>query len=154
MTAPAKKAGLTQICKADLKHFVVQSALLSLIDPVRGEPTRTSLDENPDGDISGGQQLKQKFLDSFALICSTSSSGAETASALCLEQDARSEAENGLKLPRFYSYTLDTNSSRALDLHGNTAIAEKILPYEFGKVWIQACFGFAGSVVLIRDAAS
>ena len=86
MAAPAKKAALAKIGPADLKRFVVQSALLSLIDPVRGEPTRTSLDENPDGDISGGQQLKQKFLDSFALICSTSSSGAETASAVCLEQ--------------------------------------------------------------------
>ena len=83
-----KKAALTQIGGADLKRFVVQSALLSLIDPVRGEPTRSSLDENPDGNISGGQQLKQKFLDSFALICSTASSGAETASAVCLEQHA------------------------------------------------------------------
>lgn len=88
MTAPAKKAALTQIGRADVKRFVVQSALLSLIDPVRGEPTRTPLDENPDADTSGGQKLKQKFLDSFALICSTSSSGAETASAVCLEQDA------------------------------------------------------------------
>ncbi|KAB5536113.1 hypothetical protein GE09DRAFT_1249661 [Coniochaeta sp. 2T2.1] len=86
MTAPAKKAPLTQISGADLKRFVVQSALLNLIDPVRGEPTRTSFDDNPNGDISSGQQLKQKFLDSFALICSTSSSGAETASAVCLEQ--------------------------------------------------------------------
>ena len=88
MIAPEKKAALAQIGGADLKRFVVHSALLSLIDPVRGEPTRTSLDENPDGDISGGQKLKQKFLDSFALICSTSSSGAETASAVCLEQHA------------------------------------------------------------------
>lgn len=86
MTAPAKKAELTQIGGADLKRFVIHSALLGLIDPVRGEPTRASLDENPDGDISGGPQLKKKFLDSFALICSTSSSGAETASAVCLEQ--------------------------------------------------------------------
>lgn len=92
MAAPVKKAELTQINRADLKRFVVHSALLSLIDPVRGEPTRTPLDDNPDGDISGGQQLKQKFLDSFALICSTSSSGAETASAVCLEQDAPAEA--------------------------------------------------------------
>ncbi|KAJ3546327.1 hypothetical protein NM208_g2061 [Fusarium decemcellulare] len=84
----AKKAALTQIGGADLKRFVVQSALLSLIDPVRGEPTRSSLDENPDGNIPGGQQLKQKFLDSFALICSTTSSGSETASAVCLEQHA------------------------------------------------------------------
>lgn len=88
MTAPAKKATQSQIGGADLKRFVVQSALLHLIDPVRGEPTRTSLDENPDGDVSSGQQLKQKFLDSFALICSTSRSGAETASAVCLEQHA------------------------------------------------------------------
>ncbi|KAK0618880.1 hypothetical protein B0T14DRAFT_432595 [Immersiella caudata] len=87
MATPAKQPSLTQIGKEDLKRFVVQSALLCLIDPVRGEPTRSLLDENPDGDYtSGGQKLKQKFLDAFALICSTSSSGAETASAVCLEQ--------------------------------------------------------------------
>jgi hypothetical protein len=87
MTVPTNKAKLTQIGRVDLKRFVVQSALLSLIDPVRQEPTRNSLDENPEGSNSGGQQqLKQKFLDSFALICSTSSSGAESASAVCLEQ--------------------------------------------------------------------
>jgi hypothetical protein len=91
MTARAKKASLTQIGGVELKRFVVRSALLSLIDPVRGEATRTSLDEDPDTDISGGWQLKQKFLDSFALICSTSSSGAETASAVCLEQHASAE---------------------------------------------------------------
>ncbi len=88
MVAPAKKAGLTEVGRPDRKRFVVHSALLSLIDPVRGEPTRTPLDENPDVDISGGQQLKKKFLDSFALICSTSKSGAETASAVCLEEHA------------------------------------------------------------------
>lgn len=88
MATPEKKAALTQVSKGDLKRFVVQAALLRLIDPVRGEPTRTALDENPDWEILSGQNLKQKFLDSFALICSTSSSGAETASAVCLEQDA------------------------------------------------------------------
>ena len=86
MTAPEKTAEIAQIGGGELKRFVVQSALLRLVDPVRGEPTRTSLDENPDSDIVGGPQLKQKFLDSFALICSTSGSGAETASAVCLEQ--------------------------------------------------------------------
>ncbi|KAK5654258.1 hypothetical protein OQA88_7433 [Cercophora sp. LCS_1] len=86
MASPAKKASLTQIVGDELSRFVVQSTLLHLIDPVRGEPTRTFLDENPESDTSGGQKLKQKFLDSFALICSTSSSGAETASAVCLEQ--------------------------------------------------------------------
>jgi hypothetical protein len=88
MPATAKKPALTRIGAADLKRFMVHSVLLSLIDPVRGEPTRTPLDENPEGDVSGGLKLKQKFLDSFALICSTSSSGAETASAVCLEQQA------------------------------------------------------------------
>lgn len=67
-------------------RFVQVATLLSLIDPVRGEPTVHSLDQHPhDG---GGKQehLQKKFLDSFALICSTSSKGAETASAVCLEQ--------------------------------------------------------------------
>lgn len=86
MTLTTKKARPIPIGEADLKRFVVQSALLSLIDPVRGEPTRTPLDENPDGDTSVGQKLKQKFLDAFALISSTSRLGAETASAVCLEQ--------------------------------------------------------------------
>lgn len=88
MTAPTKKAELTPIGRADQKRFVTRSALLNLIDPVRGEPTRTPLDENPDGDTSVGQYMKQNFLDSFALICSTSRVGAETASAVCLEQYA------------------------------------------------------------------
>ena len=92
MAAPAKKVEPKEIKGPDLKGFVVHSALLSLIDPVRGEPTRTPLDEDPSGDISGGQQLKIKFLDSFALICSTSSSGAETASAVCLEENAPARA--------------------------------------------------------------
>lgn len=83
---------MNQVRGADLKRFVVQSTLLSLIDPVRGEPTRTPLDEDPEGDTLGRHQLKQKFLDSFALICSTSSSGAETASAVCLEQHAQAGA--------------------------------------------------------------
>jgi len=89
MAAPAKKEPPTQIQVRgeDLRCFVVHSALLDLIDPVRGEATRTPLDENPDGDTSGGQRLKQKFLDAFALLCSTSSKGAETASAVCLEQN-------------------------------------------------------------------
>ncbi|KAH7245305.1 hypothetical protein BKA59DRAFT_526888 [Fusarium tricinctum] len=80
-----KKGEPTQIGGADLRRFVLHSALLRLIDPVRGEPTRYTLDENPDSSLSGSWQLTQKFLDSFALICSTSGSGAKTASAVCLE---------------------------------------------------------------------
>ncbi|SPJ75981.1 uncharacterized protein FTOL_05712 [Fusarium torulosum] len=80
-----KKGEPTQISGADLSRFVLHSALLRLIDPVRGEPTRYTLDENPDGSLLGSWQLTQKFLDSFALICATSGSGAKTASAVCLE---------------------------------------------------------------------
>ena len=92
MSAPTKKAGPIPVRKEQRERFVVQSTLLRLIDPVRGQPTRTFLDDNPDGDTSGGQRLKQKFVGSFALICSTSGSGAETASAVCLEQHVPSGA--------------------------------------------------------------
>jgi hypothetical protein len=69
------------------KYLVINSALLSLIDPVRGEPTKGLLDGHPDGDVLRSHQLKERFLDSFALICSTSSSGKETASAVCMEHN-------------------------------------------------------------------
>lgn len=68
------------------RQFIINSALLSLIDPVRGEPTKGVLEGHPDDDVSRSHQLKERFLDSFALICSTSSSGKETASAVCMEQ--------------------------------------------------------------------
>ncbi|KAL4724291.1 hypothetical protein ACLX1H_008904 [Fusarium chlamydosporum] len=79
-----KKADLTRIEGERLSRFVLHSALLRLIDPVRGDPTRL-LDESPDGSFLNASQLKQKFLDSFALISSTSRSGAKTATAVCLE---------------------------------------------------------------------
>jgi len=69
------------------KQLLINSVLLSLIDPVRGEPTKCLLDGHPDADVLRKVQLKEKFLDSFALICSTSSSGKETASAVCMEQN-------------------------------------------------------------------
>lgn len=68
-------------------RFVVVSTLLSLIDPVRGEPTTHGLDRHPHDDVWKHDQLQKKFLDSFALICSTSRKGGDTASAVCLEQD-------------------------------------------------------------------
>ncbi|SPO02546.1 uncharacterized protein DNG_05219 [Cephalotrichum gorgonifer] len=86
MPASSNNTSLTEISAPDRRRFVIHAALLRLIEPVRGDPTRTPLDDDPKGDLLGGQQLKQKFLDSFALICSTSGSGAETASAVCLEQ--------------------------------------------------------------------
>ncbi len=69
------------------KNLVINMALLSLIDPVRGEPTKGPLDRHPDDDVWRSHQLKERFLDSFALICSSSSSGQETASAVCMEQN-------------------------------------------------------------------
>jgi hypothetical protein len=65
------------------KRFVLNSILLSLIEPVRGEPTVYSLDRHPHDDARGNPIAK--FLDSFALICSTRS-GKETVSAVCIEQ--------------------------------------------------------------------
>lgn len=67
-------------------RFVVASTLLSLIDPVRGESTTHSLDRHPHDDIWRNDQLQKKFLDSFALVSSTSRTGADTAAAVCLEQ--------------------------------------------------------------------
>lgn len=67
-------------------RFVVVSTLLSLIDPVRGESTTHSLDKHPHDDFWRHDQLQKKFLDSFALISSTSRIGGDTASAVCLEQ--------------------------------------------------------------------
>lgn len=68
------------------KRFVQVATLLSLIDPVRGEPTVHSLDLHPHENARKPENLQKKFLDSFALICSTSGQGAESASAVCLEQ--------------------------------------------------------------------
>lgn len=84
-----KVAPTTRVRGEALKHFVINSALLSLIDPVRGEPTKShlDLDKDPDNEFLRSHQLREKFLDSFALICSTSSSGKETASAVSLEQN-------------------------------------------------------------------
>jgi hypothetical protein len=80
------KVALTRERGETRKHLVINSVLLCLIDPVRGEPTKSLLEGHPDDDVLRNHQLKERFLDSFALICSTSSSGKETASAVCMEQ--------------------------------------------------------------------
>lgn len=82
----AQKAGLT---RGALQDFVAVSTLLYLLDPVRGKPTAYTLDKNPDSDGGHGKH-QSRFLDSFALICSTARKGSETASAVCLEQDEHS----------------------------------------------------------------
>lgn len=67
------------------KQLVVNAVLMNLIDPVRGQPTRNNTAERLDEHNAPTSQLMSKFLDAFALICSTSSKGAETASAVCFE---------------------------------------------------------------------
>lgn len=70
------------------KHFFINSALLALIDPVRGTPTKDPLEAYyPHDEFLQSYQVKQRFLDSFAFICSTSDCGKETASAVCMEQN-------------------------------------------------------------------
>jgi hypothetical protein len=82
--APTREGGEAR------KHLVINSAILKLIDPVRGEPTKCLLEGDPDDDVLRSHQLKERFLDSFALICSTSDCGKETASAVCMEQNQSS----------------------------------------------------------------
>lgn len=67
-------------------RFVIVTTLLNMIDPVRGEATTHSLDRHPHDDSWSQDQMQKKFLDSFALISSTSKKGSDTASAVCLEQ--------------------------------------------------------------------
>ncbi|KAF4503071.1 hypothetical protein FAGAP_625 [Fusarium agapanthi] len=98
-----KKGELVHVTGDTLDRFVLHSTLLRLIDPVRSKPTRSTLDENPDGSFLGAWQLQQKFLDSFALICSTSSSGAKTATAVCLE--IHDKIGNILRLARNHGLT-------------------------------------------------
>ena len=86
MTLPQDQGGQALTGNAH-NRFVSVASLLFLIDPVRGEPTAYSLDRHPHDNASNKESLLKKFLDSFALACSTSRKGAETASAVCLEQD-------------------------------------------------------------------
>lgn len=67
-------------------RFVQVAALLHLLDPVRGEPTAYSLDQESDAfEQNRERHLKRKFLDSFALICARRKDG-DTVSAACLEE--------------------------------------------------------------------
>jgi hypothetical protein len=79
-------AGAHGLTGAAYKRFVIVTSLLYLIDPVRGESTVHSLDRHPHDSGWRHESLLKKFLDSFALICSTSRVGGNTVSAVCLEQ--------------------------------------------------------------------
>lgn len=67
------------------KRFTKVVTLLHLIDPVRGEPTEHSMDRHPHEGFGQREHHQKKFLDSFALICSTSRQGGDTAAAVCME---------------------------------------------------------------------
>jgi hypothetical protein len=68
------------------RRFYLIAMLLSLIDPVRGEPTTYGLDKHPHDNAQKQDNHLKKFLDSFAWICSTSKNGATT-SAVAIEQN-------------------------------------------------------------------
>jgi hypothetical protein len=72
-----------------LQQFITVSTFLHLLDPVRGRPTIYDWDTHLEEHVPDRVQL-QRFLDSFALIFSTSRKGGETASAVCLEQNETS----------------------------------------------------------------
>ncbi|KAH7037043.1 uncharacterized protein B0I36DRAFT_427794 [Microdochium trichocladiopsis] len=112
--APSNKA---------FQQLVINAVLVNLIDPVRGKPTKDSLEGSLDEGIIPLYQLKQKFLDSFALICATSGSGKETASAVCLEQTQGSSSI--LRVAR--NRGLPDNDLKRLKevLHFLVAVAEK-----------------------------
>jgi hypothetical protein len=70
----------------------MNSVLLALIDPVCRTLTKDSLEAYyPQDEFLQSYQVKQRFLNSFAFICLTSSSSKETASAVCMEQNRPSE---------------------------------------------------------------
>ncbi|OHE92064.1 hypothetical protein CORC01_12645 [Colletotrichum orchidophilum] len=105
------------------KRFVMIATLLYLIDPVRGEPTTYGLDKHPLDDSWRYDQPQKKFLDSFALICSTSGVGGETASAVCLEQGHPSGTV--LRLARNFGVSEMLKDQLHDILNDLTAVAEK-----------------------------
>jgi hypothetical protein len=57
-----------------------------MLDPVRGEASIHSVDEDPTTtELTREQFLKRKFLDSFALICAVRKGG-DSVSAACIEE--------------------------------------------------------------------
>lgn len=67
-------------------RFVQAVVLLHILDPVRGEPTVYGLDQDAhEIDSPRERLLRRKFLDSFALVCSTKRNG-DSVSAACIEE--------------------------------------------------------------------
>src|SRR3569833_3291868 len=80
------------------KRFVIVTSLLYLIDPVRGESTAHSLDRHPHDSNWKLENLQKKFLDSFALICSTTKKNRKTTTTK--RQKQGHPAGNVLRLAR------------------------------------------------------
>ena len=113
------------------KRFTVVATLLSMIDPVRGESTVHSLDRHPHDNARKQEHLQKKFLDSFALVCSTSGKGGETASAVCLEPGYPSGTV--LRLARNLGVPRDLIDSLERILDDLSAVASKgmFMPAQF-----------------------
>ncbi|KAH8586078.1 hypothetical protein B0O99DRAFT_529417 [Bisporella sp. PMI_857] len=138
--APTRERG--EACK----HLVVNSALLSLIDPVRGEPTKSLLEGHPDEDILRSYQLKERFLDSFALICSTSRFGKETASAVCMEQNRPSgtilrvarnrglSQQDLVRLKKVLQILIATANGEKLSTQAETEVLEEVVDLDESRI--------------------
>lgn len=72
------------------KRYILAATLLSLLDPVRGDPTAYNLDHESHRLLDPLDRiLKRKFLDSFALICAFQKRTSDSVSAACLDRDNR-----------------------------------------------------------------
>ena len=140
------KDPIEMLYNAMVKKFVINSTLLMKIDPSRGEPTRGQFNDglglgpDPELDSLGVGKLRRKFLDSFALICSTSKKGAETASAVCLEQ-AQAGSSSILRVARNHGL-----SSR--DLSGLENVLGEL------QAVLQTGESYAHAVISAKDAHS
>jgi hypothetical protein len=78
--------GTLEVPEKIRRRFIHAAVLLSMLDPVRGEASTQSLDEDPGKtELTREQFLKRKFLDSFALICAVRKEG-DSVSAACMEE--------------------------------------------------------------------
>ncbi|OIW33033.1 hypothetical protein CONLIGDRAFT_695336 [Coniochaeta ligniaria NRRL 30616] len=124
--------GAHDLTGAAHKRFVIITTLLSLIDPVRGEPTVHSLDRHPHDGAGKHENHQKKFLDSFALICSTSRVGGDTASAVCLEQGHISGG-NVLRLARNLGVPPELTNQLQEVLDDLAAVAAKEMTVKLGE---------------------
>ncbi|KAJ6783475.1 hypothetical protein PWT90_03508 [Aphanocladium album] len=111
-------------------RFTAVTTLLWLIDPVRGEATVHGLDKHPHDTSWRNDHLQKKFLESFALVCSTSAKGGKTASAVCIEDSRPSgtilRVARNLGVPQqLVSRLQDILDDLAAVANGDVTIEEK-----------------------------